>query len=326
MSASNAPTYYFTEIGFNSSFYNTISTGGLTQAQANALYLQKTTADTATAIESFNAGIYVNTIDSLTNTGTISIGTVRNETGLTLGKTTYSTVINSNTLTPLKVSNIDVAGTIPTSMNIGLTNTNSINLGTVNTTQVNIGTSSNSFSNINLNGTVYAGYGVLTLAGDIGFNAIIDNTTGGGYTMNIGPTNAFTINCGANTIPTNILGQLQLTRTNPQISINGNVGTSGQVLTSGGSGALSWTTVGGGGTTIQSGETGVLSSTSGVVVYSSTFASKPKVNLSFNTNGTTVFIPIGVISHQTSGSLYIGFTWASASTSATATITWYATI
>jgi hypothetical protein len=79
--------------------------------------------------------------------------------------------------------------------------------------------------------------------------------------------------------------------------------------------------------TVQSGETGVISSLSGSVTYATPYATKPKVIVSLNLNGTTVFIPIGVSSHQfDSFSGYIGFTWASAYTSSTATISWYATI
>jgi hypothetical protein len=104
-------------------------------------------------------------------------------------------------------------------------------------------------------------------------------------------------------------------------------GSAGQVLTYSGGNAV-WATAGGG-TTIQRGETAVTSmnSTSGTVTYGSVFATKPYVVVSFNNNGVATFIPIGVLSHQQNASLqYTGFTWASASTSATATITWYATI
>ena len=48
------PTYYFSGLNFNPAFYET---GGITEAQANALYLRKTVPDTATALETFNAGI-----------------------------------------------------------------------------------------------------------------------------------------------------------------------------------------------------------------------------------------------------------------------------
>lgn len=119
---------------------------------------------------------------------------------------------------------------------------------------------------------------------------------------------------------------LQL-NTNGTLTLNGLGGSNGQVLSYSGGNAV-WATSSGG-TTIQKGETAVASmnSTSGTVTYASTFATKPYVVVSFNNNGVTTFIPIGVLSHQQNAGLqYTGFTWTSASTSATATITWYATI
>jgi len=68
----NPPTYYFDGIQFNPAFYeNTITGGGggtgdLTEAEANALYLQKTVPDTATSLQTFNAGIKTNTITTVT--------------------------------------------------------------------------------------------------------------------------------------------------------------------------------------------------------------------------------------------------------------------
>ena len=52
----NPPEYYFTGINFNPAFYAE-DAGGLSVAQANALYLRKTVPDTVTAQETFNAGI-----------------------------------------------------------------------------------------------------------------------------------------------------------------------------------------------------------------------------------------------------------------------------
>ena len=68
------PTYYFNGIYYNSSFYTVASTSGLTTAKANALYLQKTIPDTATAIETFSAGIYTGMISTNEAGGTLQIG------------------------------------------------------------------------------------------------------------------------------------------------------------------------------------------------------------------------------------------------------------
>jgi hypothetical protein len=72
MSADFPPQYYFTNINFNSSFYETGE--GLTQERANTLYLRKTVADTATAIETFNAGIKTGSIQKRSGVATLSIG------------------------------------------------------------------------------------------------------------------------------------------------------------------------------------------------------------------------------------------------------------
>jgi len=79
MSSYNPPIYYFSGIGFNSAFYTFMT--GLTQSQANALYLQKTTADTATAVETFASGIISNTVDVPTTNGILNLG-VTSTTGI----------------------------------------------------------------------------------------------------------------------------------------------------------------------------------------------------------------------------------------------------
>jgi hypothetical protein len=67
------PEYYFTGINFNPAFYAEDNTGGaLSQAVANTLYLRKTVADTATAQETFTAGIVTSSVAS-TGTGASNI-------------------------------------------------------------------------------------------------------------------------------------------------------------------------------------------------------------------------------------------------------------
>lgn len=67
MSSFPPPSVYFNGIIYDSAYF-TQSSGsgsGLTISQANARYLQKTTTDTATALETFSAGIKTNTITAL---------------------------------------------------------------------------------------------------------------------------------------------------------------------------------------------------------------------------------------------------------------------
>jgi hypothetical protein len=69
------PSFYFSGINFNPAFYTaSVSSGGLTQAQANDLYLRKTVPDTAAVLETFSGGIKANTIDGTTTTSAMTLG------------------------------------------------------------------------------------------------------------------------------------------------------------------------------------------------------------------------------------------------------------
>lgn len=59
MTAYPPPLYSFTGLDFNPTIFEVTDT--FTQDEANLLYLQKTVADTATAVETFNAGIITTT-------------------------------------------------------------------------------------------------------------------------------------------------------------------------------------------------------------------------------------------------------------------------
>lgn len=73
MTSAIQPFPYFNGIEYNSAFFTSIDSG-LTIAQANSKYLQKTIPDTATALETFSNGILTDAIDPTTTTGTIQIG------------------------------------------------------------------------------------------------------------------------------------------------------------------------------------------------------------------------------------------------------------
>ena len=53
MTAFPPPNVYFNGIIYDSDYFNSSSSTGLTLSQANANYLRKTTTDTATALETF---------------------------------------------------------------------------------------------------------------------------------------------------------------------------------------------------------------------------------------------------------------------------------
>ena len=92
MSSNNPPYPYFNGIAYNSAFFVTSGTG-LTVSQANAKYLQKTTPDTATALETFQAGVQTDLIKSNGGFG----GTIYTDPGV--GTQTYSTLVCQNNST-----------------------------------------------------------------------------------------------------------------------------------------------------------------------------------------------------------------------------------
>ena len=80
MTSELPPTYYFTDINYNSSFYGSDDTANLTEALANSLYLRKTVPDTATAVETFSSGITTNTINSVLPSDLVEL--IPNGTGI----------------------------------------------------------------------------------------------------------------------------------------------------------------------------------------------------------------------------------------------------
>jgi hypothetical protein len=119
MSADSPPTYYFTGIQFNSSFYLDVSTSPLTQSQASALYLLKKTADTATALETFSGGILANNISPVTTSSTISLNS--------------SKVGSTNADPAIAIATSDVTRTIKLG-NESSTNQNSVHLASLDVT------------------------------------------------------------------------------------------------------------------------------------------------------------------------------------------------
>lgn len=114
MTAVNPPTYVVST--YNPSFFETTTTG-LTQGQANTLYLKKTVADTATGLETFAGGIITPTID--TNAYTSNYNFIPNlgsttTMGIGCAAPTYGTIqtiqIGSTTGTSVHAGGIDCTG------------------------------------------------------------------------------------------------------------------------------------------------------------------------------------------------------------------------
>jgi hypothetical protein len=133
-------TVPFSGIIFNSSYFTSTNDSSLSVDQANNLYLRKTFSDTATALETFNAGI---STPSITSDTTLAIGSVAGNVTITglntdIGttKTSGSTTIGSATI-PVTLNGAVSLNTIlsTSTLNINATGLgNPINIGGSGTT------------------------------------------------------------------------------------------------------------------------------------------------------------------------------------------------
>ena len=131
MSSSNPPYPYYNGIPFNPSFF-TSDTGGLSRETANALYLQKTVADTATAQETFSLGIKAQKVDGLLTSSLMYVGNNITSGSLILGNTVIRTK-NQGVFETLSIRTPTTSGglSICTDLTAGSVDIGSVN-GTVN--------------------------------------------------------------------------------------------------------------------------------------------------------------------------------------------------
>ena len=113
-----APSPNFSTIDFNPSFFTTSS--ALTVDEADALYLNKTVADTANVLETFTVGISANAIQATTASVSTSLqvsGTFTSDSvdsvgsTLTLGSTNATTITTSK---PFTANSYSLTGSVPT--------------------------------------------------------------------------------------------------------------------------------------------------------------------------------------------------------------------
>ena len=179
MAEEQPPTDYFYGITYNPSFF--ISSDGLSLGVANALYLQKKTADTATALETFSGGISSTTIqaynyDAVSPLSTITIGA--GQTGV--GGGALSIGANASRTGPIYIGN----NTVPIEMRgpMSLTSSSSFTLGAGQT-----GTISGGLLNLTspgglINMTSYSGMAI----DNIGYGNLNIGTTATTGPINIG--------------------------------------------------------------------------------------------------------------------------------------------
>jgi len=179
MSAFPAPTYYFTDIVFNAAYFVT-STAALTQTQANALYLLKRTADTATALESFTGGILVNSVSPTTNASVMNIGTT-STADINIG----TALRGASAVIHIGDADNNVAGS-SVHINNGLNTASNVQIlnGIGSTGIINLG-SSTSTTNCNSPLTLTYAPSLLTGTNDLGYklNATAGATTISGATV-----------------------------------------------------------------------------------------------------------------------------------------------
>ena len=183
MSSSNPPYPNFNGITYNSSFFQTTS-GGLTQGQANLLYLRKTYADTATSVETFGAGISTDTLGSTSGTLSLGASDIIN-IGTSSGRGTKAVSINTS-----GTGNVNLGGNIGQQVQMfGTTSGLNFQFDRINNSDP---LQTFNFMNTQTSGPLNIGAGVRLITGGGG---AINIGTGSGATfnpINIGGTGSVT--------------------------------------------------------------------------------------------------------------------------------------
>jgi hypothetical protein len=190
MSAYPPPSYVVSI--YNPSYFKGTTSTGLTASQANLLYLKKTTADTATALETFNSGLATNTIQTTTATSDLSIYPSQTSGNLYIGVNSTSSTGRTGMVHIADGNNMPVGATVH------------INNGTTNACNTNImnGATTSGTCNIMTGATTSGTVNILTGTGasQTGTVNIASGTT----------TSAVTIGNSANTV--NVNGSLTLAK------------------------------------------------------------------------------------------------------------------
>jgi hypothetical protein len=169
-------------------YFNSTPSSGLTIAAANALYLQKTVPDTATAQETFSAGIITTAVEPIDDTKTLNIGLSQITGALYLGKA------NS------RIGDIGI-GT-------GNGGTSQINIGSITTSTNIYGLATlNSKAATNLDVAASQTTGVLNIGTGL---RTIATGNGGGINIGTGSTVALPIAIGSSSAITTIGGALKV--------------------------------------------------------------------------------------------------------------------
>jgi hypothetical protein len=241
MTTTLPPSENFTGIFYNPAFWTTASSS-LTLEDANALYLRKTTPDTATALETFSSGLSTQSMTAPDLAGDVLL--FQNQTAGTLKLATAARSVH--------VSNIDCQGnaintaTVVTNstLSIGSLQTGAagiLNLGTnaLRTGPVNIGANN---CTVNLGGHLTPTYTTMpNSTSEVGMKTVTTPSTGlslgTSYTL-MGPAVSIPIGVwliqGSVTLPVTVVGTVVTITLNTALSLNQDAKSSGVVTTAGG--------------------------------------------------------------------------------------------
>jgi len=204
MSIAPPPYPIFNNINYNGSFFST-NTGGLTQSQANLLYLQKKNPDTATAVETFTAGINTNIVQPSSTSANLFLYTISSY-ALNFGTNALSIAIGS--LSAI----INIGGTSTITNFVGKTTSSYTLASSDNST--NIATTSwatSNFAKLNVANfwtalqTFTAGLNT-SVIGTISFPSVYSLWDTANTTVNIATNTAYPVNLGGSTNTTTVNG------------------------------------------------------------------------------------------------------------------------
>lgn len=186
MTTTLPPTQQFTGIFYNPEFW-TSDTSSLTRTVADTLYLEKTTPDTATALQTFSAGLSTQSMTAPSLTSNVTL----------FGSQTAGTLVLATTARSVHVSNIDCQGnainnaTTPAAgaLTFGASQTTgTIEIGK-NASRTGAITIGHNNCTVNIGGHLTPTYTIAPAAGEIGFRLLLTNT----YGTNTGLTSGTTL-------------------------------------------------------------------------------------------------------------------------------------
>jgi fibronectin-binding autotransporter adhesin len=209
MSAYTPPTYNVTP--FNQAYFATSS--GISLATASGLFLNKTSADTATALETFTGGVAVNTIQPTATATTMLINSTMTSGDMYIGANVAANNARTGVIHIGDSNGISSGGAVH------------INNGTTNTSNTNINNGTTSSGNLNLM-TGASCSGSINIGSGNSSNPTANILTGQNCT---GIVNIASASVGTNTVITNIgngntSGQINIGNVNNATVIGGTCG------------------------------------------------------------------------------------------------------